>query len=54
MRGGKRPNAGRKKSINPKVQVTCYFLKSSIDKLGRDKCRSIAEQVVNEESVKTK
>lgn len=32
--GGKRTNAGRKKLLNPKVQVSLYIRQSYIDKVG--------------------
>ena len=57
-KGGKiiRPDGtvanGRKKLADPKVQTTCYFLKSAIEKLGKEQCRLIAEQAVNEAALK--
>lgn len=41
---------GRKKLADPKVQITCYFYKSDVEKLGRDRCRKVAEEAVHNES----
>ena len=57
-KGGKiiRPDGtvanGRKKLADPKEQTTCYFLKSAIEKLGKEQCRLIAEKAVNEAALK--
>jgi hypothetical protein len=48
QKGGKREGAGRKKLLDKKKQVSCYFLESDILSLGKSECQKIAQKAVHE------
>lgn len=47
-RGGKRKGAGRKPSLDKKVQLTLYVLTSQIERFGRDSIRLICKKAIKE------
>lgn len=47
-KGGKREGAGRKILLDKKKQVSCYFLQSDIETLGRGNIQKIAQDAVHE------
>ena len=57
MRGGKILRAdgtvanGRKPVIDRKIQITCYFLEDFVNKIGRDECRILAENAVEDATI---
>jgi hypothetical protein len=50
-RGGKREGAGRKTLSDKKRQVSCYFLQSDIDILGKNNVQKIAQDAVHKASL---